>query len=70
MQRRTNINDTEGDERIMSYYYTCPICGANLDPGEQCDCQEYPQHKNMFQRRREAYEEIERAGGERHVDIV
>lgn len=23
----------------MSYYHTCPICGAHLDPGEVCDCQ-------------------------------
>lgn len=22
----------------MSYYRTCPYCGANLDPGERCDC--------------------------------
>lgn len=22
----------------MSYYRICPICGANLDPGESCDC--------------------------------
>lgn len=22
----------------MSYYNTCPECGANLDPGEKCDC--------------------------------
>lgn len=21
-------------------YRTCPICGAHLDPGEQCDCQD------------------------------
>lgn len=20
-------------------YHTCPYCGANLDPGERCDCQ-------------------------------
>jgi len=20
------------------YYRTCPYCGANLDPGEVCDC--------------------------------
>lgn len=20
-------------------YRTCPFCGANLDPGERCDCQ-------------------------------
>lgn len=24
----------------MSYYHTCPYCGAHLDPGERCDCQE------------------------------
>lgn len=24
----------------MSYYRTCPHCGANLDPGEKCDCQQ------------------------------
>ena len=22
----------------MAYYETCPFCGANLDPGETCDC--------------------------------
>ena len=22
----------------MSYYKTCPYCGAHLDPGELCDC--------------------------------
>lgn len=22
----------------MSYFKTCPNCGANLDPGERCDC--------------------------------
>lgn len=24
----------------MSYYKTCPHCGANLDPGEVCDCRD------------------------------
>lgn len=23
----------------MSYFKICPHCGANLDPGEVCDCQ-------------------------------
>ena len=23
----------------MALYKKCPICGANLDPGEKCDCQ-------------------------------
>ena len=22
----------------MSYYKTCPLCGATLDPGEECEC--------------------------------
>lgn len=22
-----------------TYYHTCPLCGANLDPDESCDCQ-------------------------------
>lgn len=22
----------------MSYFRTCPHCGAHLDPGEVCDC--------------------------------
>lgn len=22
----------------MAEYRTCPYCGANLDPGERCDC--------------------------------
>lgn len=22
----------------MSYFKTCPRCGAHLDPGEVCDC--------------------------------
>lgn len=21
------------------YYRTCPECGAHLDPGEKCDCE-------------------------------
>ena len=24
----------------MSYYRPCPVCGAALDPGERCDCQD------------------------------
>ena len=24
----------------MAFYNTCPYCGANLDPGEHCDCKE------------------------------
>lgn len=24
----------------MPYYRICPYCGAHLDPGENCDCQD------------------------------
>lgn len=26
-------------EEKHPYYHTCPLCGANLDPNESCDCQ-------------------------------
>lgn len=29
----------------MCYYKTCPACGANLDPGEICDCQDPDKEK-------------------------
>ena len=25
---------------ITSYYRICPACGAALDPGERCDCEQ------------------------------
>lgn len=31
------------------YYNVCPDCGANLDPGERCDC------KSEKKRREEIY---------------
>ncbi len=27
-------------------YRTCPNCGANLDPGEICDCRKPPEEEN------------------------
>lgn len=24
----------------MAFFNTCPLCGANLDPNESCDCQD------------------------------
>lgn len=42
----------------MSYYNTCQQCGANLDPGERCDCekdeyrvQEYMLDQGAFRKR-------------------
>lgn len=37
----------------MSYYRTCPRCGANLDPGETCGCGE----ENAAQKREREEEE-------------
>lgn len=43
---RLYINLKEG-----KYYHTCPNCGANLDPGEKCDCQnEKKKLEERFQR--------------------
>lgn len=27
------------------YFRECPCCGAHLDPGEKCDCQEEKRHE-------------------------
>lgn len=27
-------------------YRTCPYCGANLDPGERCDCQDQEEQED------------------------
>jgi len=29
----------------MCYYHECPECGANLDPGETCDCRKPAKEK-------------------------
>lgn len=32
----------------MAYYHTCPDCGANLDPGEKCDCEKEGKSREGF----------------------
>lgn len=32
----------------MAYYKICPCCGAALDPGERCDCEETTKDKTRF----------------------
>ena len=31
------------------YYTTCPHCGAHLDPGERCDCQDHPENEIKYE---------------------
>lgn len=34
-------------------FYTCPYCGAALDPGEKCDCENEKEQKEDESNRRE-----------------
>ena len=31
---------------MMAYENKCPLCGANLDPAEKCDCEEEKKYEN------------------------
>lgn len=38
-QQQSNYsNYRQYNQRKRKFYYTCPLCGANLDAGERCDC--------------------------------
>lgn len=39
----------------MAYFRECPDCGAHLDPGERCDCEE--ENKAKTERRTTDHEE-------------
>lgn len=44
-----------------TYFTTCPICGANLDPGEKCTCTaelKGGEHMNDTQVNRDRYVEV------------
>lgn len=30
----------------MAYFNVCEICGATLDPGEKCDCEDMAEKKD------------------------
>lgn len=36
----------------MAYYTVCPACGANLDPGEKCDCERIRTQQYEFFKKR------------------
>lgn len=49
---------------MKGYYWTCPYCGANLDPEEHCECEIL--HKQAIKRNASNYQEIERKGTEKY----
>ena len=44
------------------YYRTCPECGSNLDPGEQCDCNEEKEFRKEESKRVSRMLKIEESG--------
>lgn len=50
----------------MAYFRQCPYCGANLDPGERCDCREDKPDGGKEERNAEAHGK----GGGGHVAVL
>ena len=48
------------------YYWTCPYCNANLDPGECCDCDE----SRIAMGRTNNYKSVQHQGGDKHNDKI
>lgn len=57
----TEFLTEQGGGGLMPYYRPCPLCGAALDPGERCDCQDEENRPRCYQHR-------ERPGGKRFAD--
>lgn len=38
------------------YYTICPHCGAHLDPGERCDCQDQPENEDQERKEQPQHE--------------
>lgn len=46
------------------YYWTCPYCNANLDPGERCDCDE----SRIAMEITNNYKSVQQQGGDKNND--
>lgn len=44
LQSETSTSHHKSEVYPM-YYHKCPDCGANLDPGERCDCKDERKQK-------------------------
>ena len=40
----------------VAVYRVCPFCGANLDPGERCDCQDHAKEQEQQEIRNDSKE--------------
>lgn len=49
-------------------YYACPYCGACLDPGERCECQDEPKHERQQEGRNENRHSTRPFGG-KHTEV-
>lgn len=50
-QKNTLMKDSDKEADKMAYYNTCPRCGAHLDPGESCDCEQKIEKERKKQQR-------------------
>lgn len=51
-------------------YYTCPHCGANLDPGERCDCRDQKKKEENYADCKSTTRKDAGAGEHRAVQIA
>ncbi len=54
----------------MAFYRTCPYCGANLDPGEHCDCRKSKFKNTETDGTSSAMERLQHMYGEASVQEV
>ena len=58
------------NEKGNPYYWTCPYCGANLDHGERCDCDEAKKDRGEKKVIKENWDNHEvRRSPETHADM-
>ena len=51
------------------YYHTCPLCGANLDPDEWCECEKKDESSNTDNYQNVQSKKTLKGDEEKHVNI-
>ena len=52
----TWCDDCKPTYPTVQYGKTCPHCGAHLDPGERCDCQDHPENEDQERKEQPQHE--------------